>query len=74
MDIEEPYWVEMPSDRHAGGANLSFADGHVEQKKWSHRSREYWGHGQPVENEADREDLIWLFRHSPLYDWAPETD
>jgi len=27
-------WWDMPSDRHNQGANLSFADGHVENWKW----------------------------------------
>ncbi len=27
-------WWDMPSDRHSRGANLSFADGHVEHWKW----------------------------------------
>ena len=27
-------WWDMPSDRHLQGANLSFADGHVEHWKW----------------------------------------
>lgn len=27
-------WWDMPSDRHGQGANLSFADGHVEHWKW----------------------------------------
>ncbi len=27
-------WWDMPSDRHSLGANLSFADGHVEHWKW----------------------------------------
>ena len=27
-------WWDMPSDRHNRGANLSFADGHVEHWKW----------------------------------------
>jgi len=27
-------WWDMPSDRHSQGANLSFADGHVERWKW----------------------------------------
>lgn len=27
-------WWDMPSDRHDQGANLSFADGHVEHWKW----------------------------------------
>jgi prepilin-type processing-associated H-X9-DG protein len=29
-------WWDVPSDRHAQGANLSFADGHVEHWKWSY--------------------------------------
>lgn len=28
-------WVDMPSDRHNQGANLSFADGHVEYWRWA---------------------------------------
>jgi prepilin-type N-terminal cleavage/methylation domain-containing protein/prepilin-type processing-associated H-X9-DG protein len=27
-------WWDMPSDRHARGANLSFADGHVQHWRW----------------------------------------
>ena len=29
------YWWDMPSNRHNQGANLSFADGHVEHWKWA---------------------------------------
>jgi len=28
-------WWDLPSDRHSQGANLSFADGHVEHWKWA---------------------------------------
>jgi len=28
------WWWDMPSNRHSQGANLSFADGHVEHWKW----------------------------------------
>jgi prepilin-type processing-associated H-X9-DG protein len=28
------YWWDMPSNRHNQGANLSFADGHVEHWNW----------------------------------------
>jgi prepilin-type processing-associated H-X9-DG protein len=28
------YWLDLPADRHALGANLSFADGHVEHWSW----------------------------------------
>jgi len=31
---QEYIWWDMPSDRHNKGANLSFADGHVEHWKW----------------------------------------
>jgi prepilin-type N-terminal cleavage/methylation domain-containing protein/prepilin-type processing-associated H-X9-DG protein len=33
--IFEQEWWDMPSDRHSQGANLSFADGHVEHWKWA---------------------------------------
>lgn len=29
-----PMWWDFPADRHSRGANLSFADGHAEYKKW----------------------------------------
>jgi len=29
------YWWDMPSNRHNQGANLSFADGHVERWRWT---------------------------------------
>jgi prepilin-type N-terminal cleavage/methylation domain-containing protein/prepilin-type processing-associated H-X9-DG protein len=29
-----PSWFDMPADRHNQGANLSFADGHVERWHW----------------------------------------
>lgn len=28
------YWLDLPADRHNRGANLSFADGHIEHWKW----------------------------------------
>ncbi|HUB86832.1 MAG TPA: prepilin-type N-terminal cleavage/methylation domain-containing protein [Verrucomicrobiae bacterium] len=28
------YWLDLPADRHSQGANLSFADGHVEHWRW----------------------------------------
>jgi prepilin-type processing-associated H-X9-DG protein/prepilin-type N-terminal cleavage/methylation domain-containing protein len=32
--FEQNVWWDMPSDRHNRGANISFADGHVEHWKW----------------------------------------
>lgn len=31
---DDGYWWDLPADRHNQGANLSFADGHVEHWKW----------------------------------------
>ena len=33
-NIDPGYWWDMPSNRHDQGANLSFADGHVERWAW----------------------------------------
>jgi prepilin-type processing-associated H-X9-DG protein/prepilin-type N-terminal cleavage/methylation domain-containing protein len=40
-------WWDMPSDRHGQGANISFADGHVEHWKWAYPKIAY-DDGQPV--------------------------
>src|SRR5262249_20110752 len=29
-----PHWMNVPSDRHSQGCNLSFADGHVARQAW----------------------------------------
>jgi prepilin-type processing-associated H-X9-DG protein len=36
------YWFDMPSNRHLQGANLSFADGHVDHWSWK-VPKIYWG-------------------------------
>ena len=60
-------WVSFPTDRHGGGANLSFADGHVEHHRWLWPKRK-WNVGAGVQapaNAADRQDLWWLETRSP---------
>ncbi len=32
--IEMQKWIDLPASYHAGGANLTFADGHLELRKW----------------------------------------
>ncbi len=32
--LEEPRWGNLPASHHAGAANLSFADGHLETHRW----------------------------------------
>jgi prepilin-type processing-associated H-X9-DG protein len=48
---EQNIWWDMPSDRHGQGANLSFADGHVEHWKWLVPKTYYGDFGQPVPPE-----------------------
>jgi prepilin-type N-terminal cleavage/methylation domain-containing protein/prepilin-type processing-associated H-X9-DG protein len=50
------HWGDLPADRHRRGANLSFADGHVEYWKWQWpKVFQMWG--QSVANEKELEDL-----------------
>ena len=46
--FEPNIWWDMPSDRHNQGANLSFADGHVEHWKWV-RPKIFYDWFQPVD-------------------------
>jgi len=41
------YWWDLPANRHNQGANLSFADGHVEHWKWK-VPKVFQGYVQPV--------------------------
>jgi prepilin-type N-terminal cleavage/methylation domain-containing protein/prepilin-type processing-associated H-X9-DG protein len=55
------YWWMIPGNRDKRcGANLAFADGHVEFKKWRYLGRKRTGFSEPVQNEEDRADLRWL--------------
>ncbi len=50
------YWMDLAADRHNTGANLSFADGHVEHWKWQARKiyvEPWW----PAYSPEDLDDL-----------------
>jgi prepilin-type N-terminal cleavage/methylation domain-containing protein/prepilin-type processing-associated H-X9-DG protein len=52
-------WWDIPASRHAQGCNLSFADGHVERKKWK-VPKVYGGNlPQPVP-DAELPDYRWM--------------
>jgi len=60
------YWNTIPGERdRACGANVAFADGHVEFHKWQYLGRTRTDLGEPVKNQADRADLIWLLSRIP---------
>jgi prepilin-type processing-associated H-X9-DG protein len=50
------YWLDLAADRHNQGANLSFADGHVEHWKWKAR-KIFSGAWWPAYSDADAADL-----------------
>lgn len=52
-------WLKLPADRHDQGANLSFADGHVQSRHWKvpKKFKSYW---QPSEPGPDLQDLRYL--------------
>jgi prepilin-type processing-associated H-X9-DG protein len=49
-------WWDLPADRHGQGANLSFADGHVEFWKWA-TPKQFFGIGQPIADNGEIMDF-----------------
>ncbi len=56
------YWLDIPSDRHQRGANLSFADGHAEHWRWQSPKKNL-RLGQQSSGDGDLEDLRQLQHH-----------
>ncbi len=52
-------WVNLPADRHSQGANLSFADGHVQRLRWN-VPKIFKAWGQQAVSPADQQDLKTL--------------
>ena len=50
------YWIDLPADRHNRGANLSFADGHVEHWRWR-APKQFTRWIQRPADELDEADL-----------------
>jgi prepilin-type N-terminal cleavage/methylation domain-containing protein/prepilin-type processing-associated H-X9-DG protein len=50
------YWLDLPADRHNQGANLSFADGHVEHWRWR-AAKVFNGPWWPAYSDDDLADL-----------------
>ena len=58
-------WEYKPTDRHDGGAMLSFADGHAEYHRWKW-NKTWTEYNDPVANERDQEDMDWILNRWPL--------
>ena len=64
------WWGDFPGDRHNNGANLSFADGHVEHYRWRYRRTiKYYYPG--LQTEITHPDD--LADHTKLHDGLPRT-
>jgi prepilin-type N-terminal cleavage/methylation domain-containing protein/prepilin-type processing-associated H-X9-DG protein len=50
------YWLDLAADRHDEGANLSFADGHVEHWRWK-SAKVFRGVWWPAYSPEDLDDL-----------------
>jgi prepilin-type N-terminal cleavage/methylation domain-containing protein/prepilin-type processing-associated H-X9-DG protein len=59
----ESVWMNSPGDWHNRGANLAFADGHVEHHQWRYRKGVNWN--APAVDPADLADLRWLQARVP---------
>lgn len=57
-------WEHKPTDRHLGGANLGFADGHAEFKKWRY-PKVFKDYGEVPANAEDLSDFRWLTERLP---------
>ena len=64
------WWLAFPGDRHNNGANLSFADGHVDHYHWRYRrtiKNYYVGLHTEITHPDDLAD------HARLHDGVPRT-
>jgi prepilin-type N-terminal cleavage/methylation domain-containing protein len=65
---DPPWWHSLPADRHHQGANIAFAEGHVEHHKWLWPKR-HWDPNSPdrkPDNSLDMQDLIYTLTLSPV--------
>jgi prepilin-type processing-associated H-X9-DG protein len=64
-----PAWDNFPTVRHNQGANIAFADGHVDHHKWLWPNRKWAPDANnevPTVNQLDQQDLIWMLMLSPV--------
>ncbi|MFO1497570.1 MAG: prepilin-type N-terminal cleavage/methylation domain-containing protein [Verrucomicrobiota bacterium] len=57
-------WMDIPADRHGLGANLSFADGHVQHHRWTF-PKATKSPMSPVQGKDDLQDLRWMQARLP---------
>jgi prepilin-type N-terminal cleavage/methylation domain-containing protein/prepilin-type processing-associated H-X9-DG protein len=60
----DPVWQELPASTHGNVGGFSFADGHVESRKW--RDPFVLSHGQSAMTSIESEDLQWTHSHTSI--------
>lgn len=60
-------WLSFPSERHNGGDNFSFADGHVEHRRWLYlrKPAHFDNTAVRVKNKNDESDIRWVHEGIP---------
>ena len=66
-------WTDLPASFHNGSANLTFADGHAESRRWMLPSTKPDPRpdaaGLPFSlGDDDRADFYWLMRRTSTYE------
>jgi prepilin-type processing-associated H-X9-DG protein/prepilin-type N-terminal cleavage/methylation domain-containing protein len=71
--LNKPYstnWIDLPASYHSGGANVAFADGHVEQHKWVVSSTRYPARAHilpyPLTLDGGAADYSWVVQHMSI--------
>jgi prepilin-type processing-associated H-X9-DG protein len=60
--------LSLPADRHNQGANLSFADGHVDSHHWK-APKTWHAYEWPATPGPDLQDLRYMQSIIPRLDW-----
>ncbi|MBI2927383.1 MAG: prepilin-type N-terminal cleavage/methylation domain-containing protein [Verrucomicrobia bacterium] len=60
-------WFDIPGERHARGANLSFLDGHVEHHRWLQTPKKFRNALFGPVNRQDAFDLQWVVTKTELF-------
>lgn len=59
--VDQNNWGDIPTDRHNGNGNFSFADGHVESHRWKATKEKRHGDvAYIIQPGGDRDDYNWL--------------
>jgi prepilin-type processing-associated H-X9-DG protein len=63
-------WIDLPASYHTGGANLAFADGHVERRQWLMGSTRWPARANilsyPLGLDDGPADYAWVMRHMSI--------